>query len=215
MDPNKPPFLPGRLGVPGIPVARGRGLFADEYLSGRARGLGVPAGEVSFGRAQSLATASEEPLVGRARGPTLTIDEPSLGRARGLSVMADEPSVGRARGISALVGRGLIPTALGAPVVPYGPGSPGFGGEEHVSVKPGMLEKQGSEGFGRARGLLHTSQEPVVGKGRSMTLSVKESVPPGVSKHLDTSGVIPSLEKEAQPKSQVNMKKNQPLVFCC
>lgn len=221
MDPNKPPFLPGRPGVPGVPgvpVARGRGLFADEHLSGRARGLGLMAGDGSFGRARSLATASEEHSVGRAHGLAQIVAEPSIGRARGLSVQTDEPSVGRARGVSAVApagrGRGLISAAFGAPLFPHGSGSPGLGRDEHVGVTPGT-QQQGSEGPGRARGLLHTPQEPVVGKGRSMTLSVKKSELPGESKHLDTSGVIPSLQKEEPPKSQVNLKKNGRLMFCC
>ncbi|MCI4392876.1 hypothetical protein PGIGA_G00150980 [Pangasianodon gigas] len=212
MDPNKPPFPPVLPGVPHGPVARGRGLLTDEHLLGRARGLGVTADELSVGRARGLAVASEEPSVGRARGLALIADEPSVGRARGLSMMADEHSVGRARGPPVAPaepiagrGRGLASTTLDAPLFPYGRGSPGLGSDKPVSVARGTEEEEGGGRFGRARRLLHTSQEPAVGKGRSMSLFVKESEPPGKSERMDTSEVIPCLQEEEPPKVQADV----------
>lgn len=212
MDPNKPPFQPGLPGVPHVPVARGRGLLADEPLLGRARGLGVTAEELSVGRARGLAVASEEPLIGRARGLVLIADKPLVGQARGLSMTADEPSVGRARGppvapaeLIARRGRGLVSTALDTPLFPYGRGSPGLGSDKPVSVARGM-EEEGGGGFGRSRGLLQTSQEPAVGKGRSMSLFVKESEPPGKSTSVDTSEAIPCSQVKEPPKVQVSLK---------
>ncbi|GAA6088114.1 piwi-like protein 2 isoform X2 [Tachysurus ichikawai] len=200
MDPNRPPFRAGFPGVPHVPVARGRGLLADEHSPGRARGL--TANELSVGRAWGLAVATGEPSVGRARSLAQFVDEPSVERARGLSVMAEEPSVGRSRG--ALVapaeamagrGRGQMSTTL----FPYGRGSPALGSDEPVSVSQGEEEEGGSRGFGRARGFLHTSKEPAVGKGRSMSLFGKEYEPPGESEHVETSGVIPCVQEKETP----------------
>ncbi|XP_053466165.1 piwi-like protein 2 isoform X2 [Ictalurus furcatus] len=244
MDPNKPPYLPRPPGVPDVPVARGRGLHADESLLGRARGLGVSADEPSVGRARGLAVVLEKPWVGRARGLARIVDEPSVGRARGLAVVleepwvgrarglariADEPSVGRARGLAQIAdepsvgrarglavaleepwvalagtGRGLASTALDTPLFPYGRGSPGLGSYKPLSVAQGMEEEEGGR-IGRARGLLHTSQEPVVGKGRSTALFLKESEPLGKSEHVDTSEVIPCLQEEEPPKVQAHV----------
>ncbi|XP_053530289.1 piwi-like protein 2 isoform X3 [Ictalurus punctatus] len=337
MDPNKPPYLPRPPGVPDVPVARGRGLHADESLLGRARGLGVSADEPSVGRARGLAVVLEEPWVGRARGLARIADEPSVGRARGLARIADEPSVGRARGLARIAdepsvgrarglariadepsvgrarglavvleepwvgrarglariadepsvgrarglariadepsvgrarglavvleepwvgrarglariadepsvgralglaqiadepsvgrarglavaleepwvalaepvagtGRGLASTALDALLFPYVRGSPGLGRYKPLSVAQGMEEEEGGR-IGRARGLLHTSQEPVAGKGRSTALFLKESEPLGKSEHVDTSEVIPCLQEEEPPKVQAD-----------
>lgn len=218
MDPNKPPFQLRLPGVRHVPVARGRGLYTDEPLLGRARGLGVTAEELSVGQARGLAVASEEPLLGRARGLALITDEPLFRQARGLSMTVDEPSVGRARGppvapaeLIAGRGRGLVSTALDAPLFPYGRGSPGFSSDKPVSVTRGKEEEEeeydnGGGGFGRSGGLLHPSQEPTVGKGRSMSLFVKESEPPGQSERVDTSEAIPGLQEEVRPNVQVRMK---------
>ncbi|TSU24211.1 Piwi-like protein 2 [Bagarius yarrelli] len=157
MDPNKPRF---QAGLPGVPLAWGRGLLADEHLAGRARGL--TAGEFPVGRAQGLAGVSEKPSVGRARGLALLADEPLGGRARGLSVVADEPPVGRSRGVpEAIAGRGR---GLTSAWLPYGRGL--------SSDKPVEEEEKvgGSRGFTRGRGLLYTAEEPAAGKGRCMLM---------------------------------------------
>ncbi|KAK3514784.1 hypothetical protein QTP70_031016 [Hemibagrus guttatus] len=199
MDPNKPPFRAGFPGAPHLTVARGRSLLADGHSPGRARGL--PLDQLSVGRARGLGVATGEPSVGRARGLALFADEASVGRDGGLSAMAEEPPVGRSQAIS---GRGQASSALDTTLFPYGRGSPGLGGDKPVSVAQGMKEEEeeGSRGFGRARGFLHASQEPAVGKGRSMSLLLKESEPPGQSEHVETAGVIPGVQEEETPKVQ-------------
>ncbi|XP_047674945.1 piwi-like protein 2 isoform X3 [Tachysurus fulvidraco] len=190
MDPNRPPFQAGFPGVPHVPVARGRGLLADEHSPGRARGL--TASELSVGRARGLAVSTGEPSVGRARSLAQFADEPSVERARGLSVMAGEPSVGPSQGApvapaEAMAGRGRGQTST--TLFPYGRGSPVLGSVEPVSVPHGEEEEKkeegGSRGFGRARGFLHTSKEPAVGKGRSMSLFGKEYEPLGEREHVE------------------------------
>ncbi|KAF4074205.1 hypothetical protein AMELA_G00236870 [Ameiurus melas] len=209
MDPKKPPYLPRPPGVPDVPVLRGRGLLADEYLLGRARGLGVTADEPSVRRARGLAVASGESWVGRARGLAQIVDEPSVGRARGLSMMGDEHARGSPVAPAEPVagtGRGLASSALDTQLFPYGRGSPGFGSDKPVSVAQGMEEEEEEGGrIGRARGLLHTSRESVVGKGRSTALFLKESEPRGKSEHVDTSDVIPCLPEEEPPKVQADV----------
>ncbi|KAI5088129.1 piwi-like protein 2 isoform X1 [Silurus meridionalis] len=209
MDPNKPPFIPGLPGVPHVPLARGRGLPTDELLSGRARGLGVTA----LGRARGLSVASEEPLAGRARSLELIADEPSVRRGRGLSLIAHEPSVGRARGPAAAPaaapaepvrgrGRGVTSFALHPLVFPYGRGSPGLALDQPEIIVQETVKEAVGGGFGRARELLDISREPAVGKGRSMSIVVKEPEPPGTIERKD---VIPCLQEEEPPKVQAQV----------
>ncbi|KAI5613348.1 piwi-like protein 2 isoform X1 [Silurus asotus] len=205
MDPNKPPFNLGLPGVPHVPLARGRGLPTDELLSGRARGLGVTA----LSRARGLSVALEEPLAGRARGLELIADEPSVGRGRGLSLIAHEPSVGRAQGPAAAPaepvkgrGRGVTSFALDPPVFPYGRGSPGLALDKPEIIVQETVKEAVGGGFGRARELLDISQEPAVGKGRSMSIVVKEPEPPGTIERKD---VIPCLQEEEPPKVQADV----------
>lgn len=213
MDPSKPPFPPGPPGVPHIPGIWGRGFLADEQLMGRDGDLGVRAGEVTVGRARGLAVASEEPLMGRARGLAVIVDEPSMRRARGLFMTADETSVSRARapaGQSSGRGRAPASAALDTTLFAYGRGRPGLSTDRPVVVARGTEEKCGGDGFGRTRGLLHASPENVVGRGRSMSLFVKASEPPG-----EREEVFPCLQEEEPPKFQASMKKNLLLHPCC
>ncbi|XP_071774763.1 piwi-like protein 2 [Centroberyx gerrardi] len=113
MDPNKPPGLPGAMGMPWL-QGRGRGLQPQEPAVGRGRGLQTPTEGPGVGRAGSFTALGDKPLVQFGRGATPPMTEPLIGFARGRPAPPDDGGLGRARGLLLSAAEPRVGVARGA-----------------------------------------------------------------------------------------------------